>query len=90
MKSVSQTNQFAKDIKRMIRRGKDPARMQTVVRKLANGEVLDRRHRDHSLVGEWDSFRDCHIEPDWVLIYFSDAEKLILQRTGTHSDLFKT
>ena len=90
MKRVSQTNQFAKDIKRMIKRGKDPAKMQTVVRKLANGEVLDSRHRDHSLVGEWNSFRDCHIEPDWVLIYFTDAEKLILQRTGTHSDLFKT
>ncbi|MGD9874043.1 MAG: type II toxin-antitoxin system YafQ family toxin [Kiritimatiellia bacterium] len=89
MKKVSQTNQFARDIKRMIKRGKNPVKLQALVLKLANGESLDIKHRDHPLVGEWNAFRDCHIEPDWILIYSCDAHTLVLQRTGTHSDLFK-
>ncbi len=56
---------------------------------LARGKSLDPKHRDHALVGEWKNCRDCHIEPDRVLIYSADKKNLRLERTGTHSDLFK-
>ncbi|MGD1020398.1 MAG: type II toxin-antitoxin system YafQ family toxin [Verrucomicrobiia bacterium] len=89
MKSLSQTTRFVKDVKRMRKRGKDVAKLEAVVRKLAHGEVLEPKHRDHPLHGLWSDSRDCHIEPDWVLIYTADATSLRLERTGTHSDLFE-
>ncbi|MFH0778148.1 MAG: type II toxin-antitoxin system YafQ family toxin [Candidatus Eisenbacteria bacterium] len=89
MKRLSQTTQFARDVRRMRRRGKDLEKLTVVVRTLALGECLDPRYRDHQLVGTWTNCRNCHIEPDWVLIYFTDAHSLRLERTGTHSDLFK-
>jgi mRNA interferase YafQ len=89
MKHLSQTKQFSKDIKRMARRGKDLEKLKTVVRLLAEGRSLDPRHHDHSLSGQWNQSRDCHIEADWILIYFSDPTSLRLERTGTHSDLFE-
>lgn len=89
MKSLSQTTQFSKDIKRMRKRGKNLETLKAVVNTLARGEALDPRHRDHSLIGSWKDARDCHIEPDWVLIYTTDTHVLRLERTGTHSDLFK-
>ena len=89
MKRLSQSNQFLKDIKRMRKRGKDIRKLQSVVNKLANKETLHPRHRDHHLVGEWKTNRDCHIEPDWVLIYYTDPNTLRLERTGSHSDLFE-
>jgi len=89
MKSLSQTTRFVKDVKRMRKRGKDIAKLEVIVQKLAHGEVLDPRHRDHPLRGAWGDSRDCHIEPDWILIYTSDPTSLCLERTGTHSDLFE-
>lgn len=89
MKSLSQTTQFARDVRRMWRRGKDPAKLKAVVETLARGGILDEKHRDHPLLGPWKRCRDCHIEPDWVLIYSVDAHSLRLERTGGHSDLFK-
>ena len=89
MKRLSQTRQFARDIKRMRRRGKDLAKLKDIVRRLAVGEPLDPRHRDHPLIGGWSKCRDCHIEPDWVLIYSMDEENLRLERTGSHADLFE-
>ena len=67
MKRLSQSNQFLKDIKRMRKRGKDIRKLQSVVNKLVNNETLHPRHRDHNLVGEWKTYRDCHIVPDWIL-----------------------
>ena len=90
MKRLSQTTQFARDVKRMARRGKDLAKLKQIVAQLAHGQDLDPRHRDHPLVGEWQRSRDCHVEPDWLLIYTTDERSLRLERTGTHSDLFKT
>jgi mRNA interferase YafQ len=49
---------------------------------------LPKKHRDHALIGNWKGSRDCHIEPDWLLIYTLDSDLLILERTGSHSDLF--
>jgi mRNA interferase YafQ len=89
MKQLSQTKQFAKDVKRMIKRGKDLEKLRQIVIRLAHGERLDPRHRDHALTGEWKGTRDCHIEPDWILIYTPTDTHLRLERTGTHSDLFK-
>ncbi len=90
MKRLSQTTQFLRDIKRMRKRGKDLTQLQAVVRLLAEGEALPPRHRDHPLIGPWAPSRDCHVEPDWILIYTADAETLRLERTGTHADLFRT
>jgi mRNA interferase YafQ len=89
MKAVSQTTQFARDVKLMRRRGRDIAKLQSVVRLLAADASLPPKHRDHALAGPWQSSRDCHIEPDWILIYTPATEWLRLERTGTHSDLFK-
>ena len=89
MKSLSQTTRFVRDVKRMRKRGKDIAKLEAIVRKLAQGEVLEPKYRDHPLCGIWSDSRDCHVEPDWVLIYTTDAASLRLERTGTHSDLFE-
>lgn len=82
------TSQFRKDYKRAIKRGKNIAKLDDIIRKLATGEPLDIRHRDHALVGNWASFRECHIEPDWLLIYRIESDVLVLTlvRTGTHGD----
>ena len=93
MKQVSQTRQFARDVKRMVKRGKNLNKLKTIVTKLAaaklaGGETLDPRHRDHALSNVWRNSRDCHIEPDWILIYTIGEECLRLERTGAHSDLF--
>jgi mRNA interferase YafQ len=89
MKALSQTAHFARDVKRMDKRGKDLGKLRAIVHRLIRGEPLDHKHRDHALTGEWKGFRDCHIEPDWILIYTADAHTLRLERTGTHSDLFR-
>jgi len=85
---LSQTAQFRKDVKRKLRQGKDQARLVEVVRILLTGSDLPLKHRDHPLKGVWTGRRDCHIEPDWILIYRITKDELRLERTGTHSDLF--
>ena len=67
--SVVQRKQFKKDYKRMESRGKDINKLDEVVFKLMNREILPEKYRDHALKGEWEGFRECHIEPDWLLIY---------------------
>ena len=89
MKSLSQTSQFGRDAKRMRQRGKDLAKLEIIVTSLARGDALHAKHRDHQLKGTWKHSRDCHIEPDWVLIYTATETLLRLERTGTHADLFE-
>ena len=89
MKQLSQTKQFARDVNRMVKRGKDSDKLRQIVMTLAREDKLDPHHRDHALTGEWKGTRDCHIEPDWILIYTPTDAHLRLERTGTHSDLFK-
>ncbi len=81
---------FKKDFKRILKRGKDLSKFIHLVEILQKGESLPPKYRDHALSGNYAGFRDCHIEPDWILVYRIEAEKLhlILFRTGTHSDLF--
>jgi mRNA interferase YafQ len=89
MKAIFQTSQFKKDFKRIKKRGNDLNKLKEVVSAIANSEALQERHRDHALSGNWSGSRDCHIEPDWILIYRVDGEFLFLERTGSHSDLFR-
>ena len=89
MRSVSQTTQFVRDVKRIRKRGKNLEKLKVLVTKLAKTKPLDSKHRDHPLIGPWKNCRDCHIEPDWILIYSADSHSLHLERTGSHSDLFK-
>lgn len=88
--SVIPTNQFKKDMKLLKKRGYDLSKISTVIKLLSDGIELPERNKDHALVGNYDSYRECHISPDWILIYRIKNENLILSlsRTGTHSDLF--
>lgn len=85
---LSQTNQFKKDIRRMRQRGKDLEKVKSAIELLLAGKPLPSRYRDHPLGGDWIGHRDCHIEPDWLLIYRILDGEIRLERTGTHSDLF--
>jgi len=86
--NVAQTKQFKKDVKRMRKRGKDLEKIKAVIDLLVAEEPLPPKNRDHKLGGNWIGRRDCHIEPDWILIYKLTEDELLLERTGTHSDLF--
>ena len=83
------TRQFEKDLKLAQRRGKNLEKIKIIARTLLNGQRLDAIHRDHRLAGNYVGRRDCHIESDWVLIYKIDGHRIIFERMGTHSDLFK-
>ena len=89
MKTIYETSQFRKDIKKLKKQGKRIDKLKEVVVRLAGGEPLEPRYRDHALIGIMKGSRDCHIEPDWLLIYRTDGDSLFLERTGSHSDLFK-
>lgn len=86
--NVAQTKQFKQDVKRMRKRGKDLEKIKDVIDLLVAKEPLPPKHRDHKLGGNWIGHRDCHLEPDWILIYKISEDELLLERTGTHSDLF--
>jgi mRNA interferase YafQ len=79
---------FRRDIKLAEKRGKDMAKLRETISLLVEGNALPPRYKDHPLSGDWKNFRDCHIEPDWLLIYKIEGNDLHLIRTGTHSDLF--
>jgi mRNA interferase YafQ len=82
------TASFKKDYKRLQKRGYDLSKLRRMLEQLAGGET-HAQTRDHPLRGNYAGARDCHIEPDWVLIYAIDGDELRLLRTGTHADLFK-
>ena len=90
MYSVRPTTRFRRDLKRLKKRGYDLNLLDEVIQMLAEGKPLPARMRDHPLVGDYDGCRECHISPDWLLVYEIWQEELILYltRTGTHSDLF--
>lgn len=91
MCSIQFTNQFKKDLKLAKKQGKDLDKLFEVINILANEEKLDTKFKDHDLSGSYKGTRECHIEPDWLLIYEIDNNALILMiyRLGTHSELFK-
>ncbi len=89
MRRVTQRTQFRRDFKRQTRRGKDIEKLITVVGVLSKEGVLPRRLRPHKLLGDWGGVWECHVEPDWLLIYDVSDEEVLLIRTGTHADLFR-
>ncbi len=90
MLDIVATNRFSKDLKLAIKRGYNISLLESVVDKIASGENLEAKYRDHFLTGDYNGFKECHITPDWLLIYQVKESELILilSRTGTHSDLF--
>lgn len=90
MLDIVASNRFKKDLKLAMRRGYDIGLLEVVVDQLAAEKPLDEKYRDHLLSGGYGGFRECHITPDWLLIYQVREHELILflSRTGTHSDLF--
>lgn len=90
MYAIRPTTKFQKDLKRMEKSGYNISLLIDIIKKLASGETLPEKNRDHSLSGDYIGCRECHITPDWLLIYeIADSELILyLTRTGTHSDLF--
>ena len=83
------TTKFSKDIVRMAKRGKDLNKIKKIIDLLSLEKTLDSKYRDYNLSGNYIKRRECHIEPDWLLIYKLEDDEIIFERTGTHSDLFK-
>ena len=81
--------QFKRDVKRVQKRGKDMARLKTLLTLLIEQSPLPAAYLDHPLRGDWKGYRDAHIEPDWLLLYRVQGNELHLARTGSHADLFK-
>ena len=89
MLTPSYAKQSGKDFKRMLKGGRSEEKIREVLKRLVNEEKLDARNKDHKLVGKYKDRRECHIEPDWLLIYKKTTGEIIFERTGTHSDLFE-
>lgn len=88
LKSIT-TNQFERDIRLIKKRGKDLNKVFKIMQLLLNQEKLPSKNRDHVLTGNYANRRECHVEPDWLLIYKLESDAIIFERTGTHSDLFR-
>ena len=88
---VKVTTKFKKDLKLAKKQGRNTDKLLKIIDQLANGEPLEAKYRDHDLTGEYLGCRECHIEPDWLLIYeiFDDVLVLLLNRVGSHSELFR-
>jgi mRNA interferase YafQ len=87
--AIEETGSFRRDVKRIQKQGKDISKLFDIVLRLASGQPLEAKHKPHPLKGEWVPSWECHIEPDWLLIYQVEATRLLLVRTGSHSNLFR-
>ena len=88
MLTIVRKSRFKKDFKKLQSSGKNLQKLADVIRMLANEEELPERNRDHALIGDYVDHRECHITPDWLLIYQTTETELLLVRTGSHSELF--
>ena len=88
MRQPEYSGQFKRDVRQMQKRGKNMQKLRALLDLLIEGLPLPVAYRDHPLQGKWRSFRDAHIEPDWILIYKLEGEKVRFERTGRHADLF--
>jgi len=86
---ISFRTQFKKELKQQGKRGKDLQKFLDIAEKLAKEELLESKHCNHKLVGNFKNRWECHIEPDWLLVYQKTKKEIVFERTGTHSDLFK-
>ncbi len=89
MRPPSYARQFERDVKRMRKRGTDLQKPKSVLSSLIAEEKLDERYQDHALLGNYKGRWECHLEPDWLLVYKLAGNEIIFERTGTHSDLFE-
>jgi len=89
MKAIRRTSQFKRDVRRLQRQGKDVAKLKKVLEDLVEGQGLPADYRDHVLVGQYRGTRECHLEPEWLLIYELAETEIVLIRPGSHSDLFE-
>ena len=89
MRTIRRDVQFKRDVKRMLKRNKDMNKLREIISLLVDSDKLPQKHKDHSLKGTLKDCRECHIEPDWLLIYRIEGSELCLVRTGSHSDLFE-
>lgn len=85
----TRTSQFKRDVKLAEKRGKKMSLLKKIMVLLVKEKPLESKHRDHKLTGNYKTHRECHIEPDWLLIYRTTIKEIIFERTGSHSDLFK-
>jgi len=85
---IKLTTKFEKDLARCEKRGKNLSKLQFVISELDAGKQLGSQYKDHKLIGNYNGYRECHIEPDWLLVYKVEDDILFLTRTGSHSDLF--
>ena len=85
---LRQSTRFRRDVKRLLRKGVDLSRLEAVIEILVVQQALEDRYRDHPLIGNWKGYRECHLQPDWLLIYRTTDDELQLVRTGSHVDLF--
>lgn len=91
MLEPTRKNKFKKDVELLKKRGRDMRKLRNIMAQLIDGKSLDKKFRPHKLQGEYSGCIECHIEPDWLLIYIIDSDEntITFVRTGTHSDLFK-
>ncbi len=89
MLELRRVPQFKKDYKRCIKRGCNREAMHGIIEQLSTGKKLNTKYKEHAFLGEYKDCRECHLEPDWLLIYRLTESELVLIRTGTHSDLFE-
>jgi mRNA interferase YafQ len=89
MRSIRRDTQFKRDVKLLLKRGKDMDKLKEIIDRLVKSQELPARARDHQLKGTLKDCRECHIEGDWLLIYRIEGSELCLIRTGSHSDLFE-
>jgi len=89
MLTPSYSRRFERDLKKMLKRGKDPKKLKIVIKTLLSEQPLEQKYKDHKLIGNYKDRRECHIEPDWLLIYKASDKEINFERTGSHSDLFK-
>ena len=85
---ITQTSQFKKDFKKQIKRGKDPQKLFSFLELIEHDEPIPAKYKDHTLIRYWAGRRDCHLEPDWILIYKLSDEEIVFERTGSHIDIF--
>ena len=86
--TLRQSTRFRRDVKRLLRQGVDVSGLHSAIEALAVQQSLADHYRDHPLIGNWEGYRECHIQPDWLLIYRITGDELQLVRTGSHAELF--
>lgn len=90
MLKLKTTHKFDKDLFKAIKSGKDLEKIQEIINQLVSQKTLDKKYKDHKLKGALKDRRECHIEPDWLLIYKIKSDTIIFERTGSHSELFRS